>query len=157
MEMDMHYGHRHAAWTSTLCLFLFMSMLHFVYPCLYCISQYMQLFHVRAACLCSCCMLISMLRIHVHATWPCPCCMSRGCSVALRGCGVALWGCSVAQWFARRTVDVQSQVQFLPSDCWFPVLGSIHTQSPPPLCSAGVITQWGRAQPWRTAGMNTVL
>jgi hypothetical protein len=41
-------------------------------------------------------------------------------------------GCSVAQWLARWTVDVQSLVRFSSCDCWFPVLGSIPTQSPPP-------------------------
>ncbi len=41
------------------------------------------------------------------------------CSVAQSGCSVAQSGCSVAQWLARWTVDVQSQVRFSPSDCWF--------------------------------------
>ncbi len=83
----------------------------------------------------------------------------RGCSVAHRGCGVASRGCGVAEWLARWTVDVQSQVWFSPSDCWFPVLGSILTQLPPPPCSPGgrVTIQRGRAQPWMTTGMNTVL
>jgi hypothetical protein len=40
-------------------------------------------------------------------------------------------GCGVAQWLACWTVEVQSRVRFSPSDCWFPVLGSILTQSPP--------------------------
>jgi hypothetical protein len=58
-------------------------------------------------------------------------------------------GCGVAQWLACQTVDVQSRVWFSPGDCWFPVLGSILTKSPPSPCSPGaeVTNQRGRARP----------
>jgi hypothetical protein len=55
-------GHRHASWTSTFCLSMFMSMF---------------MMHVRAhaACPHPCCMPMSMLNFHVCAACPCPSCM----------------------------------------------------------------------------------
>jgi hypothetical protein len=91
MNMDIEYGHGHAAWT-----YKYVNMQHrqdlAACPCSYPCFMAMPMLHVYvraacpvhtaspciqyAACPCQYCMTMSMLNVNTRAARPCPCCMS---------------------------------------------------------------------------------